>query len=83
MVGEEMVLCALHSITIGACSRHRPIFLLRNAVKYISRLRHSLICWHLSGILCTYEETHFQDSTKNLTAHNLYYVRCLDCSARG
>ena len=77
MVGEEVVLGALHSVAIGAWSRHQPIFLPRNAAKYISRLRHSLICRSLIGIFCSYRKTHFQDSTKNLAAYNLYCVRRL------
>ena len=70
-----MVVGALHPITIGACSRRPPIFLPRNAAKYISRLCRSLICWRLSSIFCIYGETHFQDSTNKLTAYNYYLGR--------
>ena len=74
-----MVLGALHPITIGACSRHQPLFLPRNAAKWICRYCRSLIFWRLTGIFCIYGETHFQDSTKNLTTYNIHYVRRLHC----
>jgi len=79
MVGEEMVVDALHYITINACSHHNPIFLPRNAAKHISRLCRSLVCWRLIGIFCIYGENRLQDSTKNITAYNLYCIRCLHC----